>query len=332
VSNCATILVKSRRCSGLPPLINKVFERISGTIEICVYEDATLAARDLTKMVVQLDTKRKIRQEDTEVIYLKYLPAETFALVVQNLLDNYLAELEGTKSQRRGATITGRSATRSSPSLTGSFNLQNPLSNQAGGGVGASVRQLTSEPAGSGSYGPRVQWEGSTNSLIITAPKDLISRVKQVVTQLDIRRPQVLIEAIIAECTLDKDLELGIEWREFNNQFNTRFNPTGPLTKIDSVTGNYSAAGVLGAVGSGLTLGIFKNMSLRFLLRALKGDANTNILATPNIMTLDNEPALIKIGRLIITINIVITIICIRIRIHCCWICRCLIKEETLFL
>lgn len=255
--------------------------------------------RDLMALIAQLDTKRRIRQEETEVIYLKYLPAETFAPIVQNLLENYLAELAGKSLDKStGArTASASGAGRQPRSLVGSFNLQSPLSNQAGG-AGTSVSALPrSEVSRSGSYGPRVQWEQSTNSIIITAPKDLIRRVRYVVTQLDIRRPQVLIEAIIAECTLDKDLELGIEWREFNNQFNTRFRPTGPLTSIDPSTGNYNAGGVVGAIGSGLTLGIFKNMNLRFLLRALKGDSNSNILATPNILTLDNEPAMIKIGR-----------------------------------
>ena len=260
--------------------------------------------RDLMSLIAQLDTKRRKRQEDTEVIYLKYLPAETFAPIVQNLLDNYMAELTGKSLDRSSAAArvtTTSSSTSQAPSMVGSFNLQNPLSNQGTTGGAPSISGFAgrggTDVSKSGSYGPRVQWEQSTNSIIVTAPQDLIRRVRYVVKQLDIRRPQVLIEAIIAECTLEKDLELGIEWREFNNQFNTRFNPTGPLTSIDSSTGNYNTGGIVGAVGSGLTLGIFKDMNLRFLLRALKGDQNTNILATPNIVTLDNEPALIKIGR-----------------------------------
>lgn len=261
--------------------------------------------RELMTMIAQLDGKRNLHRERTEVIYLRYLPAETFAPVVQSLLDNYLYEITGKKVEESNSAknVNSGSSSQSTPSLMGNFNLQNPLANQSTGSSSSSSSNMNvtalprSETSKTGSSGARVQWEQSTNSVIITAPPDLIERIKEIVAQLDIRRPQVLIEAIIAECTLDNNLELGVEWRELNNQANTRFTPTNPLTTIDPVQGNYNTAGVLGAVGTGLTLGIFKNMDLHVLLRALKSDNNTNVLATPNIVTLDNEPALIKIGR-----------------------------------
>lgn len=259
--------------------------------------------RELMSMIAKLDGKRHVHREDTEVIYLRYLPAETFAPVVQSLLDNYLLETTGKKSEdsNTARSVNSSSSSQSTPSLMGSFNLQNPLANQSSGSSSGSNMNVSAQPRSetskTGSSGARVQWEQSTNSIIITAPPDLIQRVKNIVLQLDIRRPQVLIEAIIAECSLDNNLELGVEWREFNNQANTRFPTTNSLSSIDPVVGKYNTAGVLGAVGSGLTVGIFKNMDLHVLLRALKSDNNTNVLATPNIVTLDNEPALIKIGR-----------------------------------
>ncbi len=266
--------------------------------------------RELMSMIAHLDGKRHVLHEETEVIYLRYLPVETFAPIVQNLLNNYLLEATGKPADSRGtekSTNTG-TASQNPPSLMGNFNLQNPLANQSstgatnplgGGGSVAGGGFTSQQPSKTGTAGPRVQWEQSTNSIVITAPRELISRVKKIVAQLDIRRPQVLIEVIIAEFNTDKNTELGVDWSEFNNQFNTRFTPTNPMTQIDSVQQRYSTGGVLNAVGSGLTVGIFQGMNLHALVRALKNNNKTNILATPNILTLDNEPAIIKIGSIV---------------------------------
>ena len=130
----------------------------------------------------------------------------------------------------------------------------------------------------------------STNALVINAPPDRMEDIMEVVRKLDIRRAQVLVEAIIAEVDAKLVRDLGVEWKtSFNGdgtQAISRF-PGGQLQAADSV---------LEQVGSGLTLGYFHNGSLRAVLQALDTTGNSNILSTPSIVTLDNQEAEILVG------------------------------------
>lgn len=262
--------------------------------------------QSLRQLIARLDISDDIANERTEVVYLSYLPAETFAPIIAGLVDSYIAEQDekkGKKSQNNSgytssSTSSSSSSASSNRSSASGFNLGGSQSGLDGGvSTGGTLGTYTAEVPKSGSLGSHVQWEASTNSVIITAPRDIIRRVKSVVTKLDIRRPQVLIEAVIAEVSVDRDFELGVEWQELGkHQVHTRFSPNLPLTRIGT-DGGLSASGTAGAIGSGLTLGIFKNMSLHALVTTLANDGDSNVLATPNLVTLDNEPALIKVGR-----------------------------------
>ncbi len=130
----------------------------------------------------------------------------------------------------------------------------------------------------------------STNALVVNAPPDRMADVLEVVRKLDIRRAQVLVEAIIAEVDGKVVRDLGVEWKtSFNGdgtQAISRF-PGGQLQAADSV---------LEQVGAGLTLGYFRHGSLRAVLQALDSTGNANILSMPSIVTLDNQEAEILVG------------------------------------
>jgi len=130
----------------------------------------------------------------------------------------------------------------------------------------------------------------STNALVINAPPEQMEDIMEVVRKLDIRRAQVLVEAIIAEVDAKLVRDLGVEWKtSFNGdgtQAISRF-PGGQLQGADSA---------LEQVGAGLTLGYFRNGSLRAVLQALDTAGNANILSTPSIVTLDNQEAEILVG------------------------------------
>ena len=130
----------------------------------------------------------------------------------------------------------------------------------------------------------------STNALVVNAPPDRMADVLEVVRKLDIRRAQVLVEAIIAEVDGKVVRDLGVEWKtSFNGdgtQAISRF-PGGQLQAADSV---------LEQVGAGLTLGYFRHGSLRAVLQALDTTGNANILSMPSIVTLDNQEAEILVG------------------------------------
>jgi len=133
-----------------------------------------------------------------------------------------------------------------------------------------------------------IQASEANNALIITAPPALLNTMKGVIQKLDIRRQQVLVEAVIVEVNDSVLNDIGVQWRTStpaNGTF-SGFNATPPNVPDTA----------LPALGSGLTLGYFKNNSLRALIRALESDSTANVLSTPTIVTLDNEEAEILVG------------------------------------
>ena len=151
-----------------------------------------------------------------------------------------------------------------------------------------------------------IQADEATNSLVITAPPDIMRTLKRVIGQLDIRRAQVLVEAVIAEVSEDTARELGVQW-----VFSGIEDDSGPVGVVnfsnsgspvaDIINGAASVAdgGTFPSILDNALLGFGKtNGSFNYLavMNALASDANTNILSTPNLVTLDNEEAEIIIG------------------------------------
>jgi general secretion pathway protein D len=133
----------------------------------------------------------------------------------------------------------------------------------------------------------------TTNALVITAPPVEMQNLREIISQLDIRRAQVLIEAIIAEVKEDKSRELGV-------QLGSASKSSGALITsfAEGTNNNILSAIAGGSTGSGLSLA-FANKSGDFggLARLLNSDASTNILSTPSIVTLDNQEAKIVVGQ-----------------------------------
>jgi len=169
-----------------------------------------------------------------------------------------------------------------------------------------------------------IKAHAETNSLVITAPPDIMKSFDSVINQLDIRRQQVNVEAIIVEISENLNKELGVQWISqaglinFSNSSPSVSNVLGGLisnrgqegTKtvqvIDGVsttteTPNQGDNGVgLGQSIAGVTgalLGYSSNDSWGALLKLLASDTESNVLSTPNITTLDNEEAIISIGQ-----------------------------------
>lgn len=253
-----------------------------------------------------LDESNATNTDVTEVIYLKHLRSNRAAPIVKSLIE---AELKGKRKDAEGSDsgspdpAADQGATKAGSSLFGTH-----LGGSSGGAGGAApgglynsnapnndMKEIVGDAPKSGSAGPYVQWEESTNSLVVTAPRYVIEKVKRVIARLDIRRQQVLIEAVIAEVSADREKELGIQLNTAGQvSFLTNFSPVLPLSSIGT-NGNLSAGGVADTVGQGLS-GTYEGNQIRFLVRALETDNESNVLATPNIVTLDNEPAQIKVG------------------------------------
>jgi general secretion pathway protein D len=153
-----------------------------------------------------------------------------------------------------------------------------------------------------------IQADEATNSLVITAPPDIMRTLKRVIAQLDIRRAQVLIDAVIAEVSLDTSRELGMQW--IISGLNNGTGPVGLVnfTNTGSVITEIANAAIsadndtpIPPLKSNVSIGagrVSSDNSTNFvgLVQALASDANTNILSTPTLITLDNEEAEIIIG------------------------------------
>lgn len=139
-----------------------------------------------------------------------------------------------------------------------------------------------------------IQSSETNNALIITAPPSILDSIEMVVAELDVKRSQVMIEAIIVEVTDSFSNTLEILWGTSPTQSGgvSSANLLGSTTSTLAVSDNPGAA----LVQSGLNWGFFRNGSLRTLLHAVASDNNNNVLSTPSIITIDNEEAEILVG------------------------------------
>ncbi len=170
------------------------------------------------------------------------------------------------------------------------------------------LQASTSAPVIVNAGGAVIAADPSTNSLIITAPEPVYRNLRAVIDKLDARRAQVFIESLILEISAERAAELGVQWQFLGSpQGSTRVIGGTNLPARGSGSNILDVAANLGTVGTGLNLGVVRGtinvpgvgqiLNLGFLARALESGANANILATPNLLTLDNEEARIVIGQ-----------------------------------
>jgi len=171
---------------------------------------------------------------------------------------------------------------------------------QLGGqGGGATPTSASAQP----STGGFIQADPATNSLVITAPEPLYRQVRALIEQLDSRRAQVYIESLIVEVSGGDAADFGIQWQGLGNVGNS---VVGGGTNFSSGTGGSiigpDADALLAQLAGvkGLTLGVLRRsgagISMAAIAKALQSQAKTNIISTPNLITLDNEEAKIVVG------------------------------------
>ena len=155
-----------------------------------------------------------------------------------------------------------------------------------------------------GSQDVDIQADETNNALIITAAPAKFESLRRIISQLDVRRAQVLVEAVIAEVSTNLAKDLGVEFAyvptDRSSGTTPAFGTLLPNSGID-LTGVLGDAGnPISAISSGAFVGAAKLSGKdRFaaLIRALEGDTATNILSTPQLTTLDNEEAEIVVAQ-----------------------------------
>lgn len=172
-----------------------------------------------------------------------------------------------------------------------------------------SVAALAPVTPGEGpSTGGNIQADPSTNSLIITAPEPLYRQMRAMIEQLDTRRAQVYIESLIVEVSGDKAAEFGFQWQgllgnkgdTWGAAAGTNFGAQGNILGITAAQlGGGNPAQV--PLNQGLNFALLRNYGGTYALAAianmLQSQSNTNIVSTPNLITLDNEEAKIVVGQ-----------------------------------
>lgn len=224
---------------------------------------------------------------NTRVIYLKYAKAEDLVPVLKGVSDSITAETQGAQAAGQGQGAPRRSSGR-------------PISIEA---------------------------HPDSNSLVITAQPDMLRSLEDVVRQLDIRRAQVLVEAIIVEVFDGNGTDFGVQWLNENGG-GTNFtggntipilnvaagaaaasqitrgseqivaNPSGGTTTTRTPDSNRDYTQLAAALQglNGAMLG-FYNGNWAAILQAVRSSTNSNVLATPHITTMDNQEALFLVGQ-----------------------------------
>src|SRR4051812_6172878 len=205
---------------------------------------------------------------DTQVVYLQFADAEKIATKLKEQISATVA-------------ITGGA----------------PAAGGAGGGVAASADRSTT-----------IWAEPETNALVITAPAKVMRSLRAIVDKLDIRRAQVLVEAIIVDVQVTKNAELGVNWAVWSDESDTRIpagafiSPVGGVNLVSLAQAVNNPSSVpANAVPSGTTFGIGRiaatGVNFAAMIRALQGDSNTNLISTPSTVTMDNQEAQLKVAQ-----------------------------------
>jgi general secretion pathway protein D len=304
-SNMLIISDRAANIERLLKIVRQVDQPRSGDLEIIKLEYAD--ARDVVQIIEGLEGKgpkggkrqdvRLIADSRTNSILLS--GTDSKVLKIKTLV-SYL----DTPIESEGATqvifLRYAKAKDLLPILQGGGFANNGKPKAKKGGPSSGVVELN------------VQADEATNALIITAPPAVAKNILAVIRKLDIRRPQVLIEAVIAEVAIGAGAEFGVQWRgtdvtSANDSGvigGTSFSgPSVPNINVLSAGGE-TAARLAGTI-SGFTLGFLDGttdllgatLNLGGLVSALASDSDTNILSTPSLVTMDNEEAEIIVGQ-----------------------------------
>ncbi|MET0333604.1 MAG: type II secretion system secretin GspD [Rhizobacter sp.] len=232
------------------------------------------------------------------VVYLKNADASRLATVL------------------RAAYSAGNTANSTTGGQGSSPAVQQQPANVGIGGQAASTGQSAAATAplaqtAAISTGGMIQADPATNALIITAPEPVYRQLRAVIDQLDSRRAQVYIESMIVEVSGDNAADFGFQWQGISGK-NGDKNIVAGGTSFDNganiidltvaaAGGRTTAGTALAAVPGGFNIGVLKNLGdglygLSAIARALQSQTNTNIISTPNLVTLDNEEAKIIVG------------------------------------
>jgi len=239
-------------------------ERTNSLIVMATSQDMKV----IEDLIAQLDIPTPSGKEDIHVYYLQHANAEEVAKVLSGM-----------------------------PTPT------SPESSPGAGGQGAAKPAATSTAAGQQNF--KISPDKATNSLIIFADPYTYNNVVETIKYLDIPRKQVFVKAFLMEVNTSKDFKLGVEWTAFEDFTYDSGNRTGGVfarsgSSFISSLADLPTGSLLGVIGEAITINkggteiTFPNMTS--FINAMAKDTDVNIISTPQIITMDNKEAEIKVG------------------------------------
>lgn len=328
VGDVQTIHLRYGVAIDVASILNKVVETSTNPADAAGGKTVVIAEPRSNSILIKSSNPEKIRQIrslisriDTPtassgniwVVPLKNAEASKLAVTLRAIV-----AADNTFSQQAGVSNAGAA----SPQGTNTQQTPNqPMTSQAGAGgqsgSGSMSAAATSSLASTSapSVGGLIQADPPTNSLIITASEPYYRHLRHIIDQLDKRRTQVYVEAMIVEVAATSSAQLGIQWQGIINAGgqNVPFGGTNygtgnqnifDLSKFSACLLNPAACvGTTSAVtpANGLNVGMLSkfggNYSMSALIQALDTEKGFRVLSTPNLVTLDNEEARIMVGK-----------------------------------
>jgi general secretion pathway protein D len=295
--------------------------------------DSSLNIRKLQEILQTIDNERS--RDGLEIIYLKYASAESTAVTIRQWLSGTDAKATGQPATSGGVSgnvmadlrlnallVFGNENIKTAvrelvtkldvqpPEASSKVNvyyLENTDATEmskvlegvvkgftaqaTAGQPGAAAPQLSPFESGKVTVTP----DKGSNSLVIMASPNDYNNLVQVIKKLDRRSKQVFVQVLIAEVSLDKSRELGLQGGVIGG---------GVLNKYLTVAGLYDPLGTLTSIGTAISAAGGKlsptltasPVNITAVLKALDKEGLVNILSTPNILTSDNKEAEINVG------------------------------------
>lgn len=279
-----TDLIQSARSYG--EMVNAAISSDERSNSILLSGNASARLR-LKILISQLDQPGSNGMGDTQVIHLHYIQVQDILPILRGMADQNPGSA-GASASSPTSMSSSSSDSSSSSSASGTGGLTSGYSNFTN-----QVQTITNAELNSGAVGSTgtngkpqqtiITGDVTNNALIITAPNGMMLKLKSVISRLDTRPQQVLVQGVIAEVDASKAQNFGIQWG--SNAVDGGQSPLGP-------TNAFAATG-------GMGVGLIQDGDFRAVVQALATDTSSNVLSTPSITVLNNGHADIEVGQTI---------------------------------
>lgn len=280
------IQLQNAQADAIISMVNAIYKANNAALNINMQADkrtnriivsaSSSVRKAIKELINSLDTPLS-SNANIKVIYLRYADAQNLANILNRL----------TSSEVFKSIASGQNEQGNSPKTTNTQKQQQKVTEK---------QNQQSQTGGEVKSG--IQADTSLNALIISGDNNFIDAVESIIRNLDVKRAQIIIEVIIAELTDEFRKEFGVDWAYNGPLGGAALDLSGRIGSLATSSGNIVGTGANLAAG-GLFGAVFQGTTTNgwgALYKLLNSDTRSNILATPYIVTLDNEEASFIVG------------------------------------